>query len=77
MVRVAEDGAAIAVEVWDIPSSELGSLLTGIPAPLGLGKVQLADGRWETGFICDAYGLDGAEDITRFGGWKAWLASRN
>ncbi|MCD1638770.1 allophanate hydrolase [Pseudomonas stutzeri] len=77
MVRVAEDGAAIAVEVWDIPSSELGSLLTGIPAPLGLGKVQLADGRWETGFICDAYGLDGAEDITRFGGWKAWLASRD
>ncbi|WP_394375867.1 allophanate hydrolase [Stutzerimonas frequens] len=77
MVRVAEDGAAIAVEVWDIPSSELGSFLTGIPAPLGLGKVQLADGRWETGFICDAYCLDGAEDITRFGGWKAWLASRN
>jgi len=77
MVRVAEGGAAIAVEVWDIPSSELGSFLTGIPAPLGLGKVQLADGRWETGFICDAYGLDGAEDITRFGGWKAWLASRN
>lgn len=77
MVRVAEDGAAIAVEVWDIPSSELGSFLTGIPAPLGLGKVQLADGRWETGFICDAYGLDGAEDITRFGGWKAWLESRD
>lgn len=76
MVRVAEGGAAIAVEVWDMPSSELGSFLTGIPAPLGLGKVELADGRWETGFICDAYGLDGAEDITRFGGWKAWLAQR-
>ncbi|MCD1607825.1 allophanate hydrolase [Stutzerimonas kunmingensis] len=76
MVRVAEGGAAIAVEVWDIPSSELGSFLTGIPAPLGLGKVELADGRWETGFICDAYGLDGAEDITHFGGWKAWLAQR-
>ncbi|WP_278378731.1 allophanate hydrolase [Stutzerimonas kunmingensis] len=77
MVRVAEGGAAIAVEVWDIPSSELGSFLTGIPAPLGLGKVELEDGRWETGFICDAYGLDGAEDITHFGGWKAWLASRD
>ncbi|MFC3608234.1 allophanate hydrolase [Stutzerimonas tarimensis] len=77
MVRVAEDGAAIAVEVWELPSSELGSFLTGIPAPLGLGKVELADGRWETGFICDAYGLEGAEDITRFGGWKAWLEQRN
>ncbi|MDC6684494.1 allophanate hydrolase, partial [Leclercia adecarboxylata] len=77
MVRVAEGGAAIAVEVWDIPSSELGSFLTGIPAPLGLGKVELDDGRWETGFICDGYGLADAEDITRFGGWKAWLAQRS
>ncbi|MBV2132852.1 allophanate hydrolase [Pseudomonas sp. MAP12] len=76
MVRVTEGGAAIAVEVWELPSSELGSFLTGIPAPLGLGKVELADGRWETGFICDAYGLEGAEDISHFGGWRAWLQAR-
>lgn len=76
MVRVAEGGAAIAVEVWELPSSELGSFLTGIPAPLGLGKVQLADGSWETGFICEGYGLQGAIDITAFAGWRAWLASR-
>lgn len=75
MVRVAEGGAAIAVEIWELPSSELGSFLTGIPAPLGLGKVQLADGSWETGFICEGYGLAGANDITAFGGWRAWLAS--
>ncbi|QJD57961.1 allophanate hydrolase [Pseudomonas sp. gcc21] len=77
MLRVAEDGAAIDVEVWELPSSELGSFLTGIPAPLGLGKVQLEDGRWETGFICDPYGLAGAEDITGFGGWRAYLASKS
>ncbi|MNE00498.1 Allophanate hydrolase [compost metagenome] len=76
MLRVAEGGAAIAVEVWELPSRELGSFLTGIPAPLGLGKVELADGRWETGFICDAYGLAGAEDITACGGWRAWLQAR-
>ncbi len=76
MVRVAEGGAAIEVEVWEIPSSELGSFLSGIPAPLGLGKVQLADGRWETGFICEPYGLDGAQDITGFGGWRAYMKSR-
>jgi allophanate hydrolase len=60
MVRVKDGGVAIAVEVWELPSNELGSFLTGIPAPLGLGKVQLADGRWESGFICEAYGLEGA-----------------
>ncbi|MEE4157040.1 allophanate hydrolase [Pseudomonas viridiflava] len=73
MVRVAEDGVAIEVEVWELPSAELGSFLTGIPAPLGLGKVQLADGRWETGFICEPYGLEGARNISEVGGWRAYL----
>ncbi|WP_122875551.1 allophanate hydrolase [Pseudomonas viridiflava] len=73
MVRVAEGGVAIEVEVWELPSAELGSFLTGIPAPLGLGKVQLADGRWETGFICEPYGLEGARNISELGGWRAYL----
>lgn len=76
MVRVKEGGVAIAVEVWELPSSELGSFLTAIPAPLGLGKVQLADGRWESGFICEPYGLEGAVDISHLGGWRAYLQDR-
>ncbi|MGN8143145.1 allophanate hydrolase [Pseudomonas sp. 22105] len=77
MLRVAEGGVAIEVEVWELPSSELGSFLTGIPAPLGLGKVQLADGRWESGFICEPYGLEGATDISHLGGWRAYLQTAN
>jgi allophanate hydrolase len=73
MTRDAANGAAIEVEIWELPSSEAGSFLTGIPAPLALGKVELADGRWETGFVCEAYGLEGAVDITQYGGWRAWL----
>jgi allophanate hydrolase len=76
MVRVAKGGVAVEVEVWQLPSSEMGSFLTGIPAPLGLGKVQLADGRWETGFICEAYGLTGAADISHFGGWRGYIRSK-
>nr|WP_279114114.1 allophanate hydrolase [Enterobacter soli] len=75
MVRTLAQGAAIAVEVWDVPHSEVGSFLAGIPAPLGLGKIELEDGRWLTGFICEEYGLQDARDITEFGGWRAWLAS--
>ncbi|AMV44514.1 allophanate hydrolase [Paraburkholderia caribensis] len=73
MMRDAANGAAIEVEVWELPASEAGSFLAGIPAPLALGKVELADGRWETGFVCEAYGLEGAVDITQYGGWRAWL----
>lgn len=74
MLRVAEGGASIAVEVWELPSSELGSFLTGIPAPLGLGRIELANGLWETGFICEPYAMTGARDITETGGWRAYLA---
>ncbi|WP_085611627.1 MULTISPECIES: allophanate hydrolase [unclassified Pseudomonas] len=77
MLRLAEGGVAIEVEVWELPSRELGSFLTGIPAPLGLGKVQLADGRWESGFICEPYGLEGATDISHLGGWRAYLQTGN
>jgi allophanate hydrolase len=73
MMRDDANGAAIAVEVWALPSAEVGSFLAGIPAPLALGKVELADGRWETGFVCEAHALNGAVDITQYGGWRAWL----
>ncbi|WLI78476.1 allophanate hydrolase [Kosakonia sp. H02] len=73
MVRDSEQGAAIALEVWELPGSEMGSFLAGIPAPLGLGKVELEDGRWLTGFICEHQGLQDAQEITAWGGWRAWL----
>ena len=52
----------------------LAHLLVGLPAPLALGRVRLADGRERVGFLCEAAALDGAEDITRFGSWPAWQA---
>lgn len=74
-----ENGQAIEVEVWRLPIETLGSFLAGIPAPLGLGQVELADGSWKCGFICTAGALNEggeAEDVTEFGGWRRWLASR-
>lgn len=76
MVRVAEGGASIEMEVWELPASEFGSFVGGIPAPLGIGKVRLEDGSLVSGFICEGAGLTGAEDITHLGSWRRWLASR-
>ncbi|MDR0673835.1 MAG: allophanate hydrolase [Zoogloeaceae bacterium] len=69
------DGTAIALEVWELPQTEVASFLAGIAPPLGLGKVELEDGSWECGFICAPEGLDKATDISRWGGWRAWRAS--
>ncbi|MEP6740532.1 MAG: allophanate hydrolase [Caldimonas sp.] len=75
MQRVANDGASIAVEVWAVPSAAVGSFLAMIAAPLGLGTVELIDGRRVHGFLCEGHALEGATDITAHGGWRAWLAS--
>ena len=77
MVRVASGGVAIELEIWDVPVSEVGNFLALTPAPLGLGSVELADGRRVHGFLCEANALDGAEDISGLGGWRAYLASRS
>ncbi len=70
-----DEGSAIEVEVWALPREQVGGFLESIPAPLGLGKVELRDGRWVNGFICEPRGLTGAEDVTRWGGWRKYLAS--
>lgn len=76
MVRVDEGGASIEMEIWELPASNFGSFVAGIPAPLGICKVRLEDGSQVSGFICEGLGIAGAEDITAFGGWRAWLNQR-
>ena len=73
LVREAGAGS-IDVEVWAMPQARLGGFLAQIPAPLGLGKLELEDGRRVTGFICEPCGIEGARDISDRGGWRAYLA---
>jgi allophanate hydrolase len=73
LLRVASGGAAIEIELWSLPAEQLGSFVAGIPAPLGVGKVELQDGSVVPGFICEGYAASGAADITHCGGWRAYL----
>ncbi len=70
-----DDGAQIAIEVYDVPVTEIGRFLTGLATPLGLGCIELQDGTWVTGFICEPWALQEAQDITAYGGWRAYLSS--
>lgn len=74
LVRGAGQGS-IELELWAVPPAHFGSFVALVPAPLGIGNVQLEDGTWVKGFICEGLGLEGATDITEYGGWRAWLAS--
>ncbi|WP_339074230.1 allophanate hydrolase-related protein [Teredinibacter turnerae] len=75
LLRDADASTAIEVEVWRLPADAVGTFIAEIPAPLGIGKVELADGRWLSGFICDNWGLDGAKEISSLGGWRAYIAN--
>jgi allophanate hydrolase len=76
LLRVRQDeGAAIDVEVWEMPLLAYGSFVALIPAPLGIGSLTLESGQAVQGFLCEAQALQGAQDISHFGGWRAYLAS--
>jgi allophanate hydrolase len=75
LVKAMTTGAPIEVELWDVPVERFGSFVAEIPSPLGIGSLELEDGRIVKGFICEPIGLQGARDITSFGGWRAYLAS--
>jgi allophanate hydrolase len=75
LVRAGEGaGVAIEVEVWALPESTVGSFLAGIGAPLAIGTVALEDGSLVHGFLCESHAVEHAEDISAFGGWRAYVA---
>ena len=76
LIRVHQGGAAIGVEVWALPHEGFGSFVAAIPAPLGIGKLELADGSWCSGFLCEAWAVEAAKDITPLGNWREYLRGK-
>jgi allophanate hydrolase len=77
MLRVAAGaGSSIAVEVWALSAAAFGKFVAAIPPPLSIGTVRLDDGRGVKGFIVEPADIDGARDISAFGGWRAFMAEK-
>jgi allophanate hydrolase len=75
LLRVADgEGASIATEVWSLDAAAFGEFVARIPAPLGIGTLRLADGTTPKGFLVEPEAVRGADDISRYGGWRAFLA---
>ena len=76
LLRVGDGaGAAIKAEVWALDPAAFGAFVARIPSPLGIGSIRLKDGDSVKGFLVEAEAIKGAEDITRFGGWRAYLSA--
>ncbi|MEV0092960.1 allophanate hydrolase [Streptomyces sp. NPDC050738] len=66
------DGATVEAELWNLPPEGLGALVASLPHPMAIGSVELADGTTVPGFLCEPSALEGAKDITAYGGWRAY-----
>jgi allophanate hydrolase len=74
MLRVEPGkGTAIELEVWALSAAAFGQFVAAIPPPLSIGTIKLSDGRGVKGFLVEAAGVDGARDISAFGGWRAYM----
>ncbi len=76
LVRVAQGGAAVAVELWALSAAAFGAFVADVPSPLAIGTLSLADGRAVKGFLCESCAVAGAQDISGFGSWRAYLAAQ-
>jgi allophanate hydrolase len=77
MLRVERGaGSAITLELWALPPAAFGKFVAAIPPPLSIGTVRLGDGREAKGFLVEPAAINGARDISAFGGWRAFMAQR-
>ena len=77
MLRVdAGEGHSIKLELWALSAAAFGKFVAAIPPPLGIGTIRLADGRGVKGFVVEPVAIDGARDISAYGGWRAFMADK-
>jgi allophanate hydrolase len=77
MLRVdAGAGHSIKLELWALSAAAFGKFVAAIPPPLGIGTIRLADGRGVKGFMVEPVAIEGARDISSFGGWRAFMAEK-
>ena len=77
MQKVAIGGKAIDLEIWEVPTGGLARILKQEPPGLCIGKIELSDGEMELGVLGEALLCDGQNEITGFGGWRAYCASKD
>jgi hypothetical protein len=76
MLRTPGEGTRVAVEIWDVPLAGLAQVLMNEPPGLAIGNVLLQDGSLVLGVVGEAFLCDGKREITKYGGWRAYVEER-
>lgn len=72
MIRASHGGASIAGELYDVPDAQVGAIFAREPPHLYLGDVELEDGIWVPGVLCEETVAPQYPEITAYGGWQGW-----
>lgn len=71
LTRDTENGGSIEVEIWNLPKTQWSTFIEKIPSPLGIGNIELEDGSYVKGFLCETWATTEAKEITELGSWRA------
>jgi allophanate hydrolase len=74
LLRVSQGGSAIEAELWDMAAEEFGKFVGALPSPLAIGTLILDTGEQVKGFLCEFAAVEGAVDISAYGGWRTYYA---
>ncbi|WP_010182742.1 allophanate hydrolase-related protein [Aquimarina agarilytica] len=77
LIKDPKNGAKIEVQLWKVPSAQLGKFINQIGAPLSFGKITLENGTIVTSFLCESYALERAREITSLQTWETYLETLN
>ncbi|MBD5780716.1 allophanate hydrolase [Pelagicoccus sp. NFK12] len=77
MVRDESNGAAIELELWNLPQSQWAAFISQIPSPLGIGNIELSDGSFVKGFLCEQWATSQAEEVSAHRSWREYLRARS
>ncbi len=76
MMRVPAGGTMVALEIWALPAAAIATILEQEPAGLCIGRINLSDGSSILGVLGEAYLCDTGTEITQYGGWRAYMATK-
>ncbi len=75
MLRASSGGGSVELELWELPAEGFAAVLQREPPGLCVGRVVLEDGAQVLGVLAEPWIVEGQREITKWGGWRRYLAS--
>lgn len=73
LIRDYKNGHKIELEIFNIPLKNIGKFVENIKYPLGIGNIELDDGTFVKGFVCEKIFEEKCENISEYKSFRNYL----